>query len=71
MLQLLAAVDKFCGFRISCLIMDLLTKPFDAGRFQYLVVERAIGGGGTWDDPKAPGAPEGPDGPAGGGGVGN
>nr|GEZ19328.1 hypothetical protein [Tanacetum cinerariifolium] len=25
------------------------------------------GGGGTWDDPKAPGAPEGPDGPAGGG----
>nr|GEY23262.1 hypothetical protein [Tanacetum cinerariifolium] len=42
MLQLLAAMDKFCGFRISCLIMDLLTKPFDAGRFQYLVVERAI-----------------------------
>nr|GEX82418.1 hypothetical protein [Tanacetum cinerariifolium] len=34
---LLAAVDKFCGFRISCLIMDLLTKPFDTGRFQYLV----------------------------------
>nr|GEW47901.1 hypothetical protein [Tanacetum cinerariifolium] len=65
LLQLLAAVDKFCGFRISCLIMeirhhfirdcfekklismdhihtdenvaDLLTKAFDAGRFQYLV----------------------------------
>nr|GEU76566.1 hypothetical protein [Tanacetum cinerariifolium] len=33
-----AVVDKFCGFRISCLIMDLLTKPFDAGRFQYLVL---------------------------------
>nr|GEU69141.1 hypothetical protein [Tanacetum cinerariifolium] len=34
---------KFYGFRISCLIMDenvadLLTKPFDAGRFQYLVI---------------------------------
>nr|GEU83444.1 hypothetical protein [Tanacetum cinerariifolium] len=38
MLQLLAAVDKFCGFKISCLIIDLSTKPFDAGRFQYLVV---------------------------------
>nr|GEZ70573.1 ribonuclease H-like domain, reverse transcriptase, RNA-dependent DNA polymerase [Tanacetum cinerariifolium] len=36
--DLLAAVDKFYGFRISCLIIDLLTKPFDAGRFQYLVV---------------------------------
>nr|GEW42184.1 putative reverse transcriptase domain-containing protein [Tanacetum cinerariifolium] len=36
MLQLLVAVDKFCGFRISCLIMDLLTKPFDAGRFPLL-----------------------------------
>nr|GEY58521.1 hypothetical protein [Tanacetum cinerariifolium] len=37
--QLLADVDKFFGFRINCLIMDLLTKPFDARRFQYLVSE--------------------------------
>nr|GEW93261.1 hypothetical protein [Tanacetum cinerariifolium] len=49
MLQLLVAMDKFCGFRISCLIMDenvadLLTKPFDARRFQYLVVEHAMCG---------------------------
>nr|GEV17215.1 hypothetical protein [Tanacetum cinerariifolium] len=33
---------QVCGFKISCWIMDdnvadLLTKPFDAGRFQYLV----------------------------------
>nr|GEZ00719.1 hypothetical protein [Tanacetum cinerariifolium] len=39
---LLAAVDKFCGFKISCLIIDLLTKPFDAGRFQYLVSEQNV-----------------------------
>ncbi|GJT24715.1 putative ribonuclease H-like domain-containing protein [Tanacetum coccineum] len=32
------AVDKFSGSKTNCLIMaDLLTKGFDAGRFQYLV----------------------------------
>ncbi|GJX58436.1 hypothetical protein Tco_0289826 [Tanacetum coccineum] len=34
---LLFAVDKYSGFKTNCWIMDLLTKGFDAGRFQYLV----------------------------------
>ncbi|GKE90487.1 hypothetical protein Tco_1567962, partial [Tanacetum coccineum] len=34
---LLVAVDKYSGFKINCWIIDLLTKGFDAGRFQYLV----------------------------------
>ncbi|GKB13223.1 putative ribonuclease H-like domain-containing protein [Tanacetum coccineum] len=31
------AVEKYSGFKINCWIMDLLTKGFDAGRFQHLV----------------------------------
>ncbi|GJU49240.1 putative ribonuclease H-like domain-containing protein [Tanacetum coccineum] len=31
------AMDKYPGFKINCRIIDLLTKGFDAGRFQYLV----------------------------------
>ncbi|GJS17971.1 putative ribonuclease H-like domain-containing protein [Tanacetum coccineum] len=31
------AVDKYSGFKINCWIIGLLTKGFDAGRFQYLV----------------------------------
>ncbi|GKF03151.1 hypothetical protein Tco_0030074 [Tanacetum coccineum] len=43
MWQLQVAVDKFFGFKISYWTMDnnvadLLTKPFDVGIFQYLVV---------------------------------
>ncbi|GJS33054.1 putative ribonuclease H-like domain-containing protein [Tanacetum coccineum] len=34
---LLVVVDKYSGFETNCWIMDLLTKGFDAGRFQYLV----------------------------------
>nr|GEW78076.1 hypothetical protein [Tanacetum cinerariifolium] len=30
-------------------VADLLTKPFDAGRFQYLVVEHAMRGSVKWD----------------------
>ncbi|GKB70460.1 hypothetical protein Tco_0931872 [Tanacetum coccineum] len=31
------ALDKYSGFKTNYWIMDLLTKGFDAGRFQYLV----------------------------------
>ncbi|GKB23951.1 uncharacterized mitochondrial protein-like protein, partial [Tanacetum coccineum] len=34
---LLVAVDKYSRFKTNCWIIDLLTKGFDAGRFQYLV----------------------------------
>ncbi|GJX75692.1 putative ribonuclease H-like domain-containing protein [Tanacetum coccineum] len=34
---LIVVVDKYSGFKINCWIIDLLTKGFDAGRFQYLV----------------------------------
>ncbi|GJX83348.1 putative ribonuclease H-like domain-containing protein [Tanacetum coccineum] len=34
---LLVTMDKYSGFKINCWIIDLLTKGFDAGRFQYLV----------------------------------
>ncbi|GJR61546.1 putative ribonuclease H-like domain-containing protein [Tanacetum coccineum] len=36
------AVDKYSGFKINCWIIDLLTKGFDAGRFQYLVSKLGI-----------------------------
>ncbi|GKF02021.1 hypothetical protein Tco_0028944, partial [Tanacetum coccineum] len=34
---LLVAVDKYFGFKTNCWIIDLLTKGFDVGSFQYLV----------------------------------